>query len=244
LIVAAVSARPEYNLAMVYVGDKRALVSRSSLAEQVANALRNMILTGELRPGARNTQEELAERLQVSTMPVREALLRLTYEGFVDTQPNRSFRVAPMSRQDLYDIYWMNSVVIGELTARATERADSRLIDQLRENHAQRLGLGVEGIGPEIEMLNTEFHRLINHAAASPKLSLVLRNMLRFVPEHFFELAPSWYASSICSHEEILEAIGRGDASAAREAAERHVREAGAMLADFFNDQGFWTVPD
>jgi DNA-binding GntR family transcriptional regulator len=64
------------------------------------------------------------------------------------------------------------------------------------------------------------------------------------VPEHFFELAPSWYASSICSHEEILEAIGRGDASAAREAAENHVREAGSMLADFLNDQGFWTVPD
>src|ERR1700737_3075960 len=112
-------------------------VLRRSMADQVSEALRDMILTGQLKPGERITHEELATRLGVSTMPVREALLRLSYEGFIGARPNRSFRVARMTAKDLEDIYWMHSRIAGELTARACEHADHRLIDELRNVHAQ-----------------------------------------------------------------------------------------------------------
>ena len=63
------------------------------MAEQVADLVRNMILVGDLRPGQRVTHDELAARLNVSTMPVREALLRLSYEGLIVGKANRSFHV-------------------------------------------------------------------------------------------------------------------------------------------------------
>jgi DNA-binding FadR family transcriptional regulator len=73
-------------------------VRHLSMADQVTDTLRRMILTRELGPGRRITQADLASMLGVSTMPVREALLRLVSEGFVDTVSNRSFTVAATTR--------------------------------------------------------------------------------------------------------------------------------------------------
>ena len=219
-------------------------ISHRSMAEQVAEALRKMILSGQLKPGDKITHDELARRMDVSTMPVREALLRLSYEGLIDTQRNRSFRVAQMTRQDLSDVYWMHSLIIGELTARAAERADAQLIHDLREIHAQWARLGNEGDPAELQALNENFHDLINRAAAAPKILIMLRNNSRFIPEHYFAaLVPGWSSASIRNHEEILDAMERLDPVRARRAAEEHVKEAGAMLASLFDDAGYWSEP-
>ncbi|HEY7174354.1 MAG TPA: GntR family transcriptional regulator, partial [Micromonosporaceae bacterium] len=68
------------------------------MSDQVTESLRSMILVGDLRSGDQVTQEKLAEDLGVSTMPVREALLRLSHEGFVQGGRGRSFRIAPTTR--------------------------------------------------------------------------------------------------------------------------------------------------
>jgi DNA-binding GntR family transcriptional regulator len=221
-------------------------ISHRSVSEKVSEALRDMILSGRLKPGEKITHDELARRLDVSTMPVREALLRLSYEGLIDAQRNRSFRVAEMTRQDLADVYWMYSLILGELTARAAERADAQLIHDLREIHAQWARLGNEGDPVELQALNVQFHDLINDAAAAPKLLIMLRNNSRFIPEHMFAaLVPGWSSASIRNHEAILEALERRDPEGARRAVEEHVKEAGVMLANSFDhDEGvYWSQP-
>src|SRR4051794_30349776 len=97
------------------------------LTDEATSDLRRMILVGELRPGQRATQDELATLLDVSTMPVREALLRLVNEGFIETSPNRYYRVAPITKDDINDIYWMHSMLAGELTARACKNQTPEL---------------------------------------------------------------------------------------------------------------------
>jgi DNA-binding GntR family transcriptional regulator len=221
-------------------------ISHRSVSEKVSEALRDMILSGQLKPGEKITHDELARRLDVSTMPVREALLRLSYEGLIDAQRNRSFRVAEMTRRDLDDVYWMYSLVLGELTARAAERADAQLIHDLREIHARRARLGNEGDPTERQALYVKFHDLINHAAAAPKLMIMLRNNSRFIPEHIFAaLVPGWSSASIRNHEAILDALERRDPELARKAVEKHVKEAGAMLASLFDhdDSLYWSEP-
>jgi DNA-binding GntR family transcriptional regulator len=216
------------------------------MSEKAAEALREMILSGRLKPGEKVTHDELAKRLDVSTMPVREALLRLSYEGLIDAQRNRSFRVAQMTRQDLDDVYWMHSLIVGELTARAAERADAQLIQDLREIHAQWARLGNDGDPAELQALNVKFHDLINRAAAAPKLMIMLRNNSRFIPEHMFAaLVPGWSSASIRNHEAILDALERHDPVRARRAAEEHVKEAGVMLASTFDDDEtvYWSEP-
>ena len=71
---------------------------RETLSDQVADTVRGMILTGEIAPETPVTQSEIARLLGVSTMPAREALLRLGAEGFLIASPNRSFTVRRIIR--------------------------------------------------------------------------------------------------------------------------------------------------
>ena len=163
-----------------------------SMSDQVTESLRSMILVGDLRSGDQVTQEKLAEDLGVSTMPVREALLRLAHEGFVQGGRGRSFRIAPTTREDIQDIYWVHATLAGELTARACERISAEDLDQLTQVHQRWLAAVSAGNVSALERENFEFHRLLNKAAQSPKLLMLLRNTLRLIPEHFYSLLKDW----------------------------------------------------
>jgi DNA-binding GntR family transcriptional regulator len=212
------------------------------MADQVAEMLRDRILTGKLEPGARVTHEDLAQQLGVSTMPVREALIRLSYEGFIDTSPNRSYRVASMTREDIHDIYWINGVLVGELTARACLRASPELIDQLRDIQAE-WSSGTHLSPAELEALGYKWARLINDAAGSARLDAVFSSYRRFIPEHFYTLLPAWSDASVRNHAAILDAIERHDSESARKAAESGVKHACDMLMEYFDDRGYFTEP-
>ena len=215
------------------------LVRSQPLNQQVADAIRHMILVGQLQPGAVITQEQLAEMLSVSTMPVREALLRLMHEGFIEARRNRSFQVTRTSRQDIEDVYHTHAFLAGVLAARAAASADPELARELAT---------VQSAWPaadpaSLEELNWRFHRAINRAAASPKLLMFLRNTIRFIPEHFYVLLPEWRDLSERGHRQISKAIVRHDAEQARRAAERHVQDAGRLLIAHFADSGYWSPP-
>jgi DNA-binding GntR family transcriptional regulator len=218
-------------------------LKRRTLALEVADNLRDMILTGELAPGSRTTQDELARLLGVSTMPVREALLRLAAEGFVESTPNRSFTVTRTSREDVRDIYWMHSMLAGELTKRACERVDDRLLQTLEDLAAQCSEALAAGDTNALGTTNWEFHRTINQAADAPKLLIFLRSSLRFIPRSFYFHLPSWGLPSEADHREIVEAFRRHDPEAARAAAEKHVRDAGEVLIQTFSTNGYWARP-
>lgn len=217
-------------------------VRRRLLTAEVADTIREMILTGELKPGRRFTQQELAQALGVSTMPVREALLRLTHDGLVAASPNRSYQVELTTRADLEDIYWMHSVLAGELAARACRHASDDLIRRLREvleHNLRALGLGDLGA---MENGNWAFHRAINVAADSPKLLLLLQTTLSFIPHGFYALVADWGKASEQGHAGILQAIEEHDADGARLASEEHVQQAAQLLIKYFSETGYWTV--
>jgi DNA-binding GntR family transcriptional regulator len=213
------------------------------IADEVLDSLRTMILTGTLPAGVRTTQAELARMLGVSTMPVREALLRLSSEGFVEMVPNKSFTVVRTSRQDIHDIYAVHAVLAGELTRRACRNATAELIGELTQvalecshavTHHDEQGSG---------RANWSFHRLINEAAQAPKLALLLRSTVRFIPNSFYSLVPAWAEVSELGHRQILAAFAGSEADAACEAAHEHVLEAGKLLISSFSSSGYWTVP-
>jgi len=218
-------------------------IRRRRLSEEVAARLRRMILVGELAPGSRTTQDELARLLEVSTMPVREALLGLAAQGFVETRPNRSFTVVRTTQDDVRDIYWLHATLAGELTSRACARADNEFVHTLGELRDRCEQAHQEGDVQGMEAANWNFHREINFAAGAPKLLLMLRTSLRFIPEGFYGLLPEWPDASANGHDDIIAAFGDHDPQAARAAAEAHVREAGELLTAYFSTTGYWTRP-
>ena len=84
---------------------ERAAHGHRTLAERAFESLHAAIVTGQLRPGARLPIQELAERLAMSPMPIREAVRRLHAEGLVENIPHRGARVTELSIDDLAEVY-------------------------------------------------------------------------------------------------------------------------------------------
>src|ERR1700759_4944316 len=93
-----------------------------TLAERAFGTLHTAIITGRLRPGARLPIEELAELLQMSPMPIREALRRLDAAGLVDNVPHRGARVTELSINDLEEVYEARLALETLAIRRAAER--------------------------------------------------------------------------------------------------------------------------
>ena len=103
---------------------------RPQLSEDVANHVRNLIMSGSVRPGEFVRLDETAADLGVSVTPVREALVALRGEGMVELVPHRGYLVSPLSRQDIEDIFWLQGQIAVKLALRAM---DSITADQLAE---------------------------------------------------------------------------------------------------------------
>src|SRR6516164_2754414 len=90
---------------MFIMQNQPALIAKKPLREDVHALIRERIVKGELLPGNRLQDVQLAAALGVSRTPVREALLRLEREGLVESDPNRGFFVAPLSRKEVLETY-------------------------------------------------------------------------------------------------------------------------------------------
>ncbi|WP_077796346.1 GntR family transcriptional regulator [Streptomyces sp. JHA26] len=116
-------------------------VTRSTLRRQIADALRDEVLAGRLRPGQEFTVKEIAEQYGVSATPVREALVDLSAQGLLDADHHRGFRVHEYSVADFRGIVEARSLVTdGMFTALA---ADTRA---LRFPDGQRLAAALSGV--------------------------------------------------------------------------------------------------
>jgi DNA-binding GntR family transcriptional regulator len=162
---------------------------------------------------------------------VREALLELSYEGLVAVTPRSAITVIGLTPQDALD----NFGVLAALTGKAAEWATRRISpDELAELRT----LADEIFeGDDVVAANRHFHRALNLASRSPRLLTYLRQAVRVVPTSYFELFPEQEHRARVEHAELLDAIGEGDAAAARRIAEQHVIDAGAALGAWLEAQ-------
>src|SRR5689334_15640257 len=145
----------------------RELRERPQLSDEVAGFLRDRIMSGELRPGERVRLEDIAEQLGVSITPVREALLTLRGEDMVELEPRRGYVVAPLSRQDIVDVFQIQAQMAGELAARVAKSITDEQVAELTEiQQSVRKATQARRV-EEIERLEFEFHRRLNRAARS-----------------------------------------------------------------------------
>jgi DNA-binding GntR family transcriptional regulator len=212
----------------------RAGARRAQLSDEVADHVRELIISSRLRPGEFIRQERIAEELGLSATPVREGLLALKGEGFVWLKPRRGFVVAPLSAADVVDLFAAQALLAGELVARASARLDQPGMQGLDQLHRDLRKAATVGDGDLVEQLNHEFHRVINLAAGSPRLAWMLSITAKFAPRRFFATIPGWPRASAQDHAAILSALRKGDAEAARKAMTRHIENAGELLADHF----------
>ena len=213
---------------------------RHNLAEDVAAHIRDAILAGRLKPGQRIDQDAIADELGVSRLPVREALITLDQEGLVQTIPRRGSYVSRVDRDDITDHYQVFGQVAGLAAARAVSRLDGDGLERLIALHdAMTRADNLR----EQQRLNHEFHRTINKAASSQRMSAMLQLLSRSLPMPYADFPPEWLDEANRQHRDILEAFKRRDTLAAQRAMEQHInasaRHAIEVLErlDFFDDE-------
>lgn len=227
---------------MARSGDQ-ALGRRPQLSDEVAAYVRELIMSGQVAHGEFLRLERIADDLGISVTPVREALLSLRGEGFVTLEPRRGFMPAPLSRQDVQDLFEAQAYFAGELAARAAERVTEHDLASLDRTQDQ-LEQAARARDPEaIERANHQFHRVINKSAGSPKTSWLLQLVVRYAPRRFYSSIHGWPQASVDDHHLVLAALRSGDAEAARHAMRAHIRHAGTLLVVHLEAQGFWDAP-
>ena len=202
-----------------------------SKKDLVVEVIRDAILSGELEPGARLLQEDLAERLQVSSTPVREALRQLETEGILQSSPNRGVRVAEVDLRSVHEIY----LIRADLEALATRMAVPNLRPtdwrRLRSLQADMEELTQRGELKELRRFNYELHNLIYEAAGLPELLKIIRGLWTKFPWDTLHVLPNRAMMSADEHAHLIRAMETGDAELASRLMRAHI-ESGAHALD------------
>ena len=211
---------------------------RGGLATDVATYVRELVLTGALKPGTKIDQEAICDALDVSRSPVREAIVILGQEGLLDVTPRRGAAVAQLTPDDIVDHYALFGTVSGRAAAMAAEQLDEDGLAELTAVH-RAFERGTKLTPDELAELNDRFHRIIN-ACAPRRTRWLLGLLVRSVPTNYYEFTDGWDAQAVRHHADILAAIEAHDAERAQRAMEHHLHASGIAAADALRAQGFW----
>lgn len=216
---------------------RRPIASRANLKESIASYIRELILSGELRPNAKVDQERISEESGVSRLPVREALIQLATEGLVVNVPRRGVFVAPLGPDDVYDHYQIYGLVCGVAASRAAERLTDEELAGLEELVQS---MDTERERATLEALNIEFHRRINRAGGSGRLLSILRVLAASLPSTFYEFAVGWSDEASKHHWDILCALKARDGQRAATAVKEHLEQGARFAVKDLRARGFW----
>jgi DNA-binding GntR family transcriptional regulator len=212
--------------------------TRPQLAVDVARFVRRRIFQGGYPAGEFLRLDQLAAELGISVTPVREALLTLCAEGLLNQQPRRGFVVLPVTRQDMADVATVQAFVGGELAARAATAITDEQVAQLVSLQDDLAGAYASGDGDRAVRLNHEFHRAINVAADSAKLTQFMSSITRYAPESVFPTVAGWPEQSERDHRRIIDALAARDPEAARAAMADHFTVGVAPLTEHLVERG------
>jgi DNA-binding GntR family transcriptional regulator len=198
-----------------------------SVADLAYERIRGFVLGGEVPPGARLGQVELAERFGISRTPVREALRRLTGEGLVDFHSNRGFRVADLGLDAVLRRMEVRSLVEPGIARLAAQRRTDEDLQHLQETIASQED-SKDGISAHDA--SRDFHIALARASGNEELVRVLNSLWlvevgrRLLARRTAE--PNWLREDVREHREILTAVREGRAADAERLMAEHIGRA------------------
>lgn len=212
-------------MSSLFAGD--APIARSASAA-AADLIRAAIIEGRLPPGRRLKEGELATELGISRTPIREAFFILQAEGLIESMPNRGAAVRSYELDELRDMYDLRAVLEGHAAHRATSRLRPVQIEELGASCSRFEMLAAEGELRGVVAENLFFHERIHDAAASSRLSEMVRQTiaLPLVYRSFVWYSPEQIGASLHYHRQLVGAFERGEPERAEGIMKQHVFEA------------------
>jgi DNA-binding GntR family transcriptional regulator len=211
------------------------------MSDEVAGRLRAAIMSGTLLPGTFIRLDETAAALGVSITPVREALRTLRGDGMVLLEPHRGHVVAPLSRRDIEDIFWLQATIAKELATAATERiADDEIaeLERLNDEFATSVATGEP---QAIAAAEFAFHRSLNHTTGRVKLAWFLLHVARYVPPLIYAADPQWGVEAVENHRGLIAALRRRDVAEVVRLTGWQFDDGARRLTERLESTGIWS---
>lgn len=200
--------------------------------------LRELIVTGELKPGDSIIETDLSAQLGVSRAPLREALQILNTEGLIEIIPYHKTTVRRLTRYDIHELYGIRSVLEAFGMRQIIERGDSDAIETLKGVYEEMVAAADAGNAAEASQRDHEFHNMIitlsQHsllismwAGVSQRVRqvLALRDMVR---TNIREIARS--------HQVLIDVLEEGDVDKAAGLIEAHIMDASDLIVEVWED--------
>ena len=204
---------------------------RSVLSAQVKDRMLQWILEGELTPGARIIETQVARQLGTSQAPVREALRDLVTLGLVEMQPFRGARVREPSADELIEAMEVRSELEAIAARHAIGRIDAAMLARMRGLLDQMRASAARGDAHEQALQNSDFHTCVIEASGNRTLQRLWAMLEPFARSYVTATVSGadlhWLAER---HVAILAALESGNREAAAEAMRVHAREAEAQV--------------
>lgn len=204
------------------------------LRDVVFNTLRQAILRGELKPGERLLEVQLAHKLGVSRTPLREAIRKLELEGLVVMIPRRGAVVAEITEKNLRDVLEVRSALEELAVSLACDKITKDQIGELKKA-AIDFSITLQGGDvTETAQADVRFHDIIYEATDNRRLIQLLNNlreqMYRYRVEYLKDVAV--HPKLLAEHEEIIERIEQGQKQEAVNVVYRHINNQAAAVID------------
>ncbi|MEV6578216.1 GntR family transcriptional regulator [Streptomyces sp. NPDC051582] len=198
-------------------------VTRNTLRQQIADALRDEVLAGRLPPGTEFTVKQIAEQYEVSATPVREALVDLSAQGLLESVQHRGFRVRAFSVDDYRGMIEARTLIVDGIFRRLVERGTApgsgEMLVSVRRRAEEACRAAESGslevlIGYDLRFWR-ELSGLVGNAYISDFLHRIRVQCWVFAVPHL-KAAPDPHTGLWSGHNELVDAVTRADADEVR----------------------------
>ena len=198
-------------------------IEKKQMHEMIYEQLKSGILDGDFSPGEKLNQDELAQKLGVSRMPVRDALKLLVNDGLIENTIHRGFTVTEFSKETLEDVLYVRSIIEQEAVLQAKSNfTQARTL--LLENILLKASAAVENENLyEARKLNAEFHFTIYETVESRILLELIQKLWHRVPNYAMYIKLETAVKSLETHNIILDCLKNGDFKNASIAMRNHI---------------------
>jgi DNA-binding GntR family transcriptional regulator len=209
--------------------------NRDTLHLKVCNVIREAILKGDFKPGERLKQNDLADVMGVSRMPIREAFRKLESEGLIRLEPHKGAIVKSIHVGDIEEIY--------ALRAELEKMAVYQSVGLLSNEELQRLTYLVDKMECSEDVddfvgYNIEFHRLLIKRCKWERLNTFISTLWNGLPQQTPHILQGQKETSNIEHRGILNAVLNNDKETAANLVSEHITRTGEMLIKSLREDG------
>ncbi|MBN2982486.1 MULTISPECIES: GntR family transcriptional regulator [Cohnella] len=203
----------------------------SPIRDKVYEYIKQSIVAGVYKSGDRIVERELADQLNVSRTPIREALFRLETQGFVKTLPRKGVVVSSLSPEEIVEIFTILSALEGLAMKQAAQKADAAQREEM-SRILEEIEQALAAPDNDFEKERWKFHFAINdvvcRAAKSPRLAAMLDDLSDYI-RSFVQVGydlPGRQRKATEEHRDLIRAVRDGEADLAETYIKVHLENA------------------